>query len=352
MDPTAAPSALGVEYNVLKETLFGPNGVLRTGKIWRFWPESGNVRETAQNVRAQFEQVKTSLGQVYIQSAEARQYMFFLTGLLALARWFFAENRKRIDVLAKTNGEALRVLTHTIARKYVRGREVYLGSTGTNGFPTDSRLQNARWNANKRTNVALEERFLNDLKQRHLKAQEQWKNANYDMRGASSALSGVLSGQGASTAFSMAEAVTSVSRVAAMAPGAQEVILATKNVVSLLSYARWRYKAKQALEKLNAALDEADEIKTRLEQDPQGNNVPNLAFRKEVPGRAGREGTPGGGPWNLNAAWEKRPRVLKMGALSTYTVVTGEERFTDKDDEIDLATVVVPYAVAAGAPEK
>jgi len=60
----------------------------------------------------------------------------------------------------------------------------------------------------------------------------------------------------------------------------------------------------------------------------------------------------GGGVWSLDAAWNKRPRVMKRrgGALSTFSVVTGEEVFSDNDDRLNLNTVVIPYYVAARLP--
>jgi hypothetical protein len=344
IDPTAPVDEYGEEWHFFKQLMLGEEGILSTLNIWGLWSFGlkERIRLRAADVRKQFKDVKRLLGAVSYASEEARQYMFFVTGLLALLRWFLTENRKRIDRFAKKNGGALRVLTHAIVRKYVRGREVYLGSDGTpDGYPRDSRRDIVQWNRKLGANIALEKRHLNDIKNKHLTAQEQWKDANYAMNTVFSNLSGMLSGEGTSTALSVAEGVTSYASVAVLAPGAREVITATKNVVGLLSYAVWRHNAKQALQQLNDALDSADEIKLLLEQDPQGIAVPGLAFRRATGGR------PGGGRWDLKAAWEKRPRVLKPGAgVSTYTEIKGTEDFGDDDDLLNIDQAVVPYAEA------
>ena len=96
---------------------------------------------------------------------------------------------------------------------------------------------------------------------------------------------------------------------------------------------------KQALQQLNDALDSADEIKLLLEQDAQDNRVPGLAFRNV--------GMTRGGVWDLNAAWEKRPRVLKSGGISTYIKITAMDQFGENDDLIDLSKAVIPYADVA-----
>ena len=165
------------------------------------------------------------------------------------------------------------------------------------------------------------------------------------MNKSASAFSGMLSGVGANTVFSTTETVASIARIWNYVPGTRDVITVTRNVVQILSYLFWRHSAKKALEELNAALEATNAIKPLLEQDPQGLKVIGLKFRTAVTVDGRRR--PGGGRWALEAAWDKRPRVLKGYGVAEYIELKSTDDFGDDDDLIDLSKAVVPYAVAA-----
>jgi len=335
LDP-AAPNALGVELGLVASLFTNEEGFAAAffSLDWDYYERVRHI-----NIRDQFQKAKQLIGAVASGTAEARQFMFIATGFASLLRWFFLENRKRIDRFAAANGEALRVLTHTIVRKYVRGREVFVEyGNGQPGFPKDPRRNIQAWNGRLRENIRTEKNFLKGIKRRHQAAQRKWQDANGEMGNAAKSYAGILSGQSGATALTTVESVAAIARVMAWVPVASDIVTATGKVVGIVSYAVWRAKAKQAVQKLNNALADVNAIKPLLTQDSTGSVVTGLAFRRT------------GGAWSLDAAWNKRPRVMTRGAggLSTFTVVDGSEGFEDNDDLLKLNTVVIPYNFAAG----